>query len=61
MQQVWIKYVGLEKMPCLFAFHPAINAPFAINSVASDYTVKMTIGTRCGLNERHLATGLMYH
>lgn len=44
-------------MPCLLAFHTSINAPFAANSTAGDYTFKMTIGNRWALNERMLPTG----
>ncbi|WP_151734732.1 aldose 1-epimerase ['Paenibacillus yunnanensis' Narsing Rao et al. 2020] len=44
-------------MPCLLAFHTAINAPFAPDSSAGDYRVKATIGERWELSERMLPTG----
>lgn len=55
--QVMIENKGTEKMPCLYGFHTAINAPFAKNSTADDYTVKLTIGNRWELDERMLPTG----
>ncbi|AIQ12698.1 aldose 1-epimerase [Paenibacillus durus] len=56
-QQVLIRNDGDEAMPCLLAFHTAVNAPFAPESAASDYRVKLTIGKRWQLNERMLPTG----
>jgi len=43
-QQVSIHNEGTDEMPCLLAFHTAINAPFAPNSKPSDYTFRLTIG-----------------
>lgn len=56
-QQLFIRNDGEDTMPCLAAFHTAINAPFAANSTAGDYTFQMTIGNRWALNERMLPTG----
>ncbi|AHV97174.1 aldose 1-epimerase [Paenibacillus sabinae] len=56
-QQVLIHNDGKADMPCLLAFHTAVNAPFAPESSASDYRVKITIGKRWELNERMLPTG----
>jgi len=55
-QQISVHNEGKDAMPCLLAFHTAINAPFAPNSSAADYTFKMTIGNRWQLNERMLPT-----
>lgn len=57
LQHLFIRNDGDDNMPCLAAFHTAINAPFAPDSTASDYTFKMTIGNRWALNERMLPTG----
>ncbi|PZE20050.1 aldose 1-epimerase [Paenibacillus xerothermodurans] len=56
-QQVMIRNNGEEPMPCLLAFHTAVNAPFASGSAAADYSFRMTIGERWELNERMLPTG----
>jgi aldose 1-epimerase len=56
-QHIRVHNDGKDAMPCLLAFHTAINAPFAASSQASDYTFKMTIGNRWQLNERMLPTG----
>lgn len=57
VQHISIKNTGRDSMPCLIGLHTAINAPFAPNSQASDYTFKVTIGERWELNERGLPTG----
>ncbi|MBD2844835.1 aldose 1-epimerase [Paenibacillus sp. IB182496] len=57
-QQVFIRNEGEAPMPCLFAFHTTINAPFASGSTARDCRVKLTIGERWALNERMLPTGI---
>lgn len=56
-QHLTIRNDGEELLPCLYAFHTAINAPFAPGSAAQDYKVKLTIGKRWELNERMLPTG----
>jgi aldose 1-epimerase len=56
-QHVVIKNDGQERMPCLLAFHTAINAPFDPGSKASDCTFKMTTGQRYELDDRMLPTG----
>lgn len=56
-QQLFIQNDGDDVMPCLLAFHTAINAPFAEGSSAQDYRAKITIGDRWELNERMLPTG----
>lgn len=56
-QEVFIRNTGKDSMPCLLAFHTAVNAPFATGSVARDYRVKLTLGERWELNERMLPTG----
>jgi len=56
-QQVSVHNEGNDTMPCLLAFHTAINAPFAPNSKPSDYTFKLTIGKRWEMNDRMLPTG----
>ncbi|UUZ85412.1 aldose 1-epimerase [Paenibacillus sp. P26] len=56
-QRVTVRNEGEESMPCLLAFHTAINAPFAANATAADYRFRMTIGKRWELNERMLPTG----
>jgi aldose 1-epimerase len=57
LQHVWIRNNGEEKMPCLLAFHTAINAPFAPEGSAKDYRVKLTVGQRWELSDRMLPTG----
>lgn len=56
-QHVLIRNDGPELMPCLLAFHTAINAPFAPGSTADDCSFMMTIGKRREMNERMLPTG----
>lgn len=56
-QQILIRNDGTTEMPCLLAFHTAINAPFAEGSSPEDYKVKATIGSRWELGERMLPTG----
>lgn len=56
-QQLTVRNDGDERMPCLLAFHTAINAPFAPGSSANDCLVKATIGERWELSERMLPTG----
>lgn len=56
-QQVVVRNEGSGRMPWLLAFHTAINAPFAPDSQASDYRLKVTIGDRYEMSERMLPTG----
>lgn len=56
-QHLFVINEGQNEMPCLFAFHTAINAPFATGSAASDYKVKATIGERWQMSDRMLPTG----
>jgi len=56
-QQVTVHNEGQDEMPCLLAFHTAINAPFADNATAADYRFRLTIGQRWELSERMLPTG----
>ncbi|MFC5649109.1 aldose 1-epimerase [Paenibacillus solisilvae] len=56
-QQILVRNEGQDVMPCLFAFHTSVNAPFAPESSAKDYRVKLTIGERWELNERMLPIG----
>ncbi|WP_310549993.1 aldose 1-epimerase [Paenibacillus glufosinatiresistens] len=56
-QHLLVRNNGDEAMPCLLAFHTAVNAPFAPKSTAKDYRVKATIGQRWELDERMLPTG----
>ncbi|WP_068786115.1 aldose 1-epimerase [Paenibacillus phocaensis] len=56
-QQVFIRNDGDKEMPCLLAFHTAVNAPFAPESTAKDYRLKLTIGARWEMSERMLPTG----
>lgn len=56
-QQVLIRNEGKDDMPCLLAFHTAINAPFTKESQADDCRLKLTIGERWELNDRMLPTG----
>lgn len=56
-QQVFIRNEGDKEMPCLLAFHTAVNAPFVPESTAKDYKVKLTIGQRWQMSERMLPTG----
>ncbi|MFC6334577.1 aldose 1-epimerase [Paenibacillus septentrionalis] len=56
-QQVIVHNHGPSAMPCMIAFHTAINAPFAEGSTSEDYTYSLTIKDRWELNERMLPTG----
>ncbi|ASA21078.1 aldose 1-epimerase [Paenibacillus donghaensis] len=56
-QQLLVHNDGDDVMPCLLAFHTAVNAPFASGSAAQDYRVKLTIGERWELSDRMLPTG----
>ncbi|WP_248926191.1 aldose 1-epimerase [Paenibacillus hamazuiensis] len=56
-QHVAIRNDGAETMPCLLAFHTALNAPFAAGSTAEDYRVKLTMDKRYEMSERMLPTG----
>ncbi len=56
-QQVSVRNEGSTRMPWLLAFHTAINAPFAPDSQASDYRLKVTVGDRYEMSERMLPTG----
>ncbi|NHN30338.1 aldose 1-epimerase [Paenibacillus agricola] len=56
-QHVIVRNDGEALMPCLLAFHTAINAPFDPASTADDYRFKLTIGDRWELDERMLPTG----
>jgi aldose 1-epimerase len=44
-------------MPCMVAYHTAVNAPFVPGSTADDYEFTMTIGERWEMSERMLPTG----
>lgn len=56
-QHLFVRNDGDKEMPCLLAFHTAVNAPFAPGSLAEDYKVKLTIGERWELSDRMLPTG----
>lgn len=56
-QQVFIRNNGDQDMPCLLAFHTAINAPFAEGSTPEDCKLKLTIGQRWEMSDRMLPTG----
>jgi aldose 1-epimerase len=56
-QQLIVKNDGPASMPCLIAFHTAINAPFAPGSTAEDCLVKLTVGERWEMSDRMLPTG----
>ncbi|WP_261381220.1 aldose 1-epimerase [Paenibacillus cremeus] len=56
-QQITVRNEGQESMPCLLAFHTAINAPFAPGSTAADQRFTMTIGERWEMSDRMLPTG----
>jgi aldose 1-epimerase len=55
-QRATIRNNGGNVMPCLLAFHTAVNAPFAPDGSAKDYRVKLTIGQRWELDGRMLPT-----
>ena len=44
--------IRVPAMPCLLAFHTAINAPFAPESTADDCVVRITIGERWEMSDR---------
>lgn len=56
-QHVMVRNDGDAGMPCLLAFHTAINAPFAAGGSAEDCRLQVTIGKRWELNDRMLPTG----
>lgn len=56
-QTVHIENCGDDPMPCMLAFHTAINAPFSSNSTINDCLCKITIGERWELDARKLPTG----
>ncbi|WP_138496332.1 aldose 1-epimerase [Paenibacillus pinistramenti] len=56
-QHVIVKNEGEAAMPCLIAFHTAVNAPFSRESESTDCKVKLTIGERWEMSERMLPTG----
>lgn len=56
-QHLFLQNLDEQEMPCLLAFHTAVNAPFAPGSEAKDYRVKLTIGKRWELDSRMLPTG----
>lgn len=56
-QQLLVHNDGESEMPCLLAFHTSVNAPFAQDSSAQDYRVKLTIGKRWEMSSRMLPTG----
>ncbi|MEK3882805.1 aldose 1-epimerase [Paenibacillus sp. PL2-23] len=57
LQHVLVKNEGEDALPCLLAFHTTINAPFAPESSADDYTFTLTTQERWELNDRMLPTG----
>jgi len=56
-QTVHIVNRGEDPMPCMLAFHTAINAPFSPRSTIHDCLCKITIGERWELDDRMLPTG----
>ncbi|SFS56403.1 aldose 1-epimerase [Paenibacillus sp. BC26] len=56
-QHVMVRNEGDDVMPCLFAFHTSVNAPFVPGGSAQDYRLKLTIGERWEMSERMLPTG----
>lgn len=56
-QHAYVRNEGKESMPCLLAFHTAINAPFDQQSSEQDIDCFVTLGERFELNERMLPTG----
>ncbi|SFB46653.1 aldose 1-epimerase [Cohnella sp. OV330] len=57
-QRVSVRNDGEGAMPCLLAFHTAVNAPFVPGSAPDDYTFKLTVGERweMGADGRMLPT-----
>lgn len=56
-QHVSVRHDGAGTMPCLLAFHTALNAPFSSSSAQQDVRCYVTIGDRLELDERMLPTG----
>ncbi|WP_334073045.1 MULTISPECIES: aldose 1-epimerase [Paenibacillus] len=56
-QHLFVHNQDEQEIPCLLAFHTAVNAPFAPGSEAQDYRVKLTVGKRWELDNRMLPTG----
>lgn len=58
-QRVTVRNDGEKRLPCLLAFHTAVNAPFAPGSGNDDVRFKLTIGERweMGADDRMLPTG----
>lgn len=56
-QQFTVINDGDEIVPCLYAFHTSVNAPFVPGNSAKDYRLKLTIGDRWEMSERMLPTG----
>jgi aldose 1-epimerase len=56
-QKAEVTNEGGEAMPCMVAFHTAVNAPFDPNGSAEDYKLTLSIGQRWELSERMLPTG----
>ncbi|QCT03350.1 Aldose 1-epimerase [Paenibacillus algicola] len=56
-QRVFIRNEGDQPMPCLLAFHTAVNAPFHVDSSPEDCVVRLSIGERWEMSERMLPTG----
>jgi aldose 1-epimerase len=59
-QRVSVHNNGPKRLPCLLAFHTAVNAPFAAGSESSDMSFKLTIGDRweMGADDRTLPAAL---
>ncbi|WP_027091318.1 aldose 1-epimerase [Cohnella thermotolerans] len=59
LQRVTVRNNGAKRLPCLLAFHTAVNAPFAPGSGRDDVRFKLTIGERweMGADGRMLPTG----
>ncbi|MFC0212331.1 aldose 1-epimerase [Paenibacillus chartarius] len=56
-QAVEVVNDGTDEMPCMVAFHTAVNAPFDPNSSPDDYKLTLSIGKRWEMSERMLPTG----
>lgn len=56
-QHIRVKNEGHSAMPCMIAFHTAINAPFDPSSSKDDMLFTLTKGERWELNDRMLPTG----
>lgn len=57
LQHISVHNEGQDAMPCMVAFHTAVNAPFAPNSTPEDCSFTITIGKRWEMSERMLPTG----